>query len=51
MFEIGFGEFVVVLMVAFIVLGPDKLADSAESIGKFIASLRSNWQALSKKTD
>lgn len=51
MFEIGFGEFVIVVMVAFIVLGPEKLADSAESIGKFIASMKVNWQAISKNTD
>ncbi len=51
MFEIGFGEFVVVILVALVVLGPEKLAESAESIGKFIATLKSNWQTLSDVTN
>lgn len=47
MFDIGFGEFVVVILVALVVLGPEKMADSAERLGKIIASLRRNWHYLS----
>ena len=40
MFGLGFTEVIVILVVALIVLGPDKLPDVARSIGKVMGDLR-----------
>ncbi len=40
MFNVGGGEFLAILVVALIVLGPDKLPDAARKAGKLIADVR-----------
>ena len=40
MFNVGGGEFLAILVVALIVLGPDKLPDAARKAGKLVADIR-----------
>lgn len=39
MFGISFSELIVVFIIAFLVLGPEKLQEFAKSLGKFISSI------------
>lgn len=40
MFNVGTGELLVILFVALVVLGPEKLADSARKLGNFVGEAR-----------
>lgn len=40
MFNVGGGELLVILLIALIVLGPDKLPEAARKIGKVLTELR-----------
>lgn len=40
MFNVGTPELLVILLVALIVLGPNKLPDAARQVGKFVGELR-----------
>lgn len=40
MFNVGTGELLVILLVALLVLGPEKLPDSARKVGNVISELR-----------
>ncbi len=40
MFNVGTGELLVILLIALIVLGPDKLPDTARKIGNVMGELR-----------
>jgi sec-independent protein translocase protein TatB len=40
MFNVGTGELLVILLIALIVLGPDKLPDTARKIGNIMSELR-----------
>jgi Tat protein translocase TatB subunit len=40
MFNVGTGELMVILLLALIVLGPDKLPDAARKIGNVMAEVR-----------
>jgi sec-independent protein translocase protein TatB len=40
MFNVGTGELLVILLVALLVLGPEKLPDSARKIGNVVGELR-----------
>jgi Tat protein translocase TatB subunit len=40
MFNVGSGELLVILLVALLVLGPEKLPDSARKIGNVVNELR-----------
>src|SRR6476660_3707608 len=40
MFNVGSGEFLVIFLLALIVLGPDKLPETARKVGKVIGDLR-----------
>lgn len=40
MFGLGFGEIVIIAIVALLVLGPDRLPDAAKTIGKTLRDLR-----------
>jgi sec-independent protein translocase protein TatB len=46
MFGLGMGEIIVILVVALLVLGPDKLPEAAKSIGKTIRDLRRHTRDL-----
>ena len=48
MLEIGFGEFLLVLLIALVVFGPEKLAKSSAKVGKLIRELKQNWQSLNQ---
>jgi TatA/E family protein of Tat protein translocase len=39
MFALGPGELFLILVVAFLVLGPDKLPEAGRSLGKFMAKI------------
>ncbi len=40
MFNVGGGEIIVILLLALIVLGPDKLPDAAKKVGKVVGDLK-----------
>ena len=40
MFNVGTGELLVILLLALLVLGPDKLPDAARKIGNVMAEVR-----------
>ena len=40
MFNVGGGEIVVILVIALLLLGPEKLPDAARKVGKFMAEIR-----------
>src|SRR4051812_5578023 len=40
MFNVGSGEFLVIFLLALIVLGPDKLPETARKVGKVMGDLR-----------
>src|SRR5215468_10913774 len=46
MFGLGMGEIMLILVVALLVLGPQKLPDAAKQIGKAIRELRRHTQNL-----
>jgi Tat protein translocase TatB subunit len=46
MFGLGMGEIIVILIVALLVLGPDKLPDAAKQIGKGLRELRKHTRDL-----
>jgi sec-independent protein translocase protein TatB len=46
MFGLGFGEIIVILIVALLVLGPEKLPEAAKTIGKTIRELRKHTDNL-----
>lgn len=48
-FGIGGGELVVILLIAGIVLGPERLVRAAREIGKFIKNVKSYFSALSSE--
>ncbi|MEI7592584.1 MAG: Sec-independent protein translocase protein TatB [Actinomycetes bacterium] len=40
MFNVGGGEIIVILLIALIVLGPDKLPSAARQVGKYLNEFR-----------
>jgi len=46
MFGIGFGELVVIFIVALLVIGPDKLPEIAKTAGRFLANFRKTQQQI-----
>lgn len=46
MFGMGMGELIVILIVALLVLGPDKIPEAARTIGKGIRELRKHTTNL-----
>jgi len=44
MFDIGFSEFIVIIIVSILVLGPDKLPETMKNIALFIRKLQNIWQ-------
>jgi len=51
MFDIGFPELIVVLVVALVVYGPDRLPDLARAMGKAYAEFRRTMNELKETFD
>jgi sec-independent protein translocase protein TatB len=47
-FNIGGLELIVILVVAFIVLGPERVTDVAQSLGKFARQFREGTQQITR---
>lgn len=41
--EVSFGEMLLVLLIAFLVLGPKELAIQANKLGRFMGRMRHQW--------
>lgn len=50
MFNIGFGEILIVLVVAFVIVGPDDLPKVARWLGRSIRKLRSLLRDIKRET-
>lgn len=48
-FGIGGNELIVIILLAAIVLGPERLARSAREIGKFVKNVKSYFSSLSSE--
>ena len=48
-FGIGGNELIVIILLAAIVLGPERLARSAREIGKFIKNVKAYFSSLSSE--
>ncbi len=48
-FGIGGNELIVIVLLAAIILGPERLARSAREIGKFIKNVKSYFTSLSSE--
>lgn len=46
MLDFSFSEILLILVVAFIVFGPERLPEIAHKIGKLVAGLRRGWLDL-----
>ena len=51
MFGFGFTEILLILTVALLVLGPEKLPETARQLGRFVANLRSAMDGLRDEFD
>lgn len=51
MFGIGFGELLVILLVAFVVVGPAGLPKAARTLGKMVKSAKRAVKELSDELD
>ena len=49
--DINFSEIGVIVLVAFIVFGPEKLPDVARKVGKIMAKAKSIWRSVSKEIE
>lgn len=50
-FNIGFAELILVLLIAFLVVGPKDLPKVARALGRFVKYLKSKWAEFIKETD
>lgn len=51
MFNIGFAELILILLVAFLVVGPKDLPKVARALGRFIKYLKVKWAEFIQETD
>ena len=51
LFGISGTELMVILVIALVLVGPDKLPDYARKVGRFIHSMRVRGQALSEQSN
>jgi sec-independent protein translocase protein TatB len=49
MFGLGFGEIVIIAILALILLGPDKLPDAAKTLGKTLREIRRHTDDLKEQ--
>ena len=50
-FNIGFAELILVLLVAFLVVGPKDLPKVARALGRFVKYLKTKWAEFIEETD
>ena len=46
MFDVGFGELLLIAVVALVVLGPERLPGAARTAGALLRRLRSGWASV-----
>lgn len=46
MFDIGFGELLLIAVVALVVLGPERLPKAARTFGTLLRRLRNGWESV-----
>ncbi|GAB3028512.1 hypothetical protein GCM10027285_08540 [Oleiagrimonas citrea] len=46
MFDIGFGELLLIAVVALVVLGPERLPGAARTVGTLLRRLRNGWESV-----
>jgi sec-independent protein translocase protein TatB len=46
MFDIGFGELLLIAVVALVVLGPEKLPKAARTLGTLLRRMRDGWDSV-----
>ncbi len=51
MFNIGFAELILVLLIAFLVVGPKDLPKVARALGRFVKYLKTKWAEFVEETD
>lgn len=51
MFNIGFAELILVLLIAFLVVGPKDLPKVARALGRFVKYLKIKWAEFVEETD
>ena len=51
MFNIGFAELILILLVAFLVVGPKDLPKLARALGRFVKYLKTKWAEFVEETD
>ncbi len=51
MFDIGFWEVLVIVVVALLVLGPERMTKTARVIGRLVAKLRKEINTVKKSLD
>ena len=49
MFGVSFTEILIVLAAALVLLGPEKLPEAAKSLGRFMAMIKRNSDALRRE--
>ena len=51
MFDIGFAELFLLLVVALLVIGPDKLPGAVRRVGLVVGKVRGSWQHIQQEID
>ena len=51
LFNIGFAELILILLVAFLIVGPKDLPKVARSLGRFVKYLKVKWAEFIEETD
>ena len=46
MFDIGFGELLIIGLIGLLVLGPERLPGVARTVGGFVRKARRSWQQM-----